>query len=151
MRTLLFMFLLAVAFTGAAQAGDCKATDAVYAIPDTPGFELRLGKATELNAYSDLEAVLTTPTRKMTFSFTASNGYAMNYLVLNGESESAESEETSFRIYGFNKSLDSTELPNASSSPPDYLFVPELGLHLHYGTSEREFIPVAMWRLQPCE
>ncbi|MCA0434480.1 MAG: hypothetical protein LCH46_14610 [Proteobacteria bacterium] len=143
------LMCLALAFTAAsdAKAKDCLGDGAVYRIDGAEGFELRFKKAAEPYAASDLEAVLVTPQRSLTFSMTASNGYSMNYLL---PDEVKEGEEESFRLYGFDETLAAAELPQSGRPAPRYFFTPDLGLALWYAGGQRQYLPAEMWRLQPC-
>ena len=136
---------LILAASPAAEAG-CLTDGATYRIDGAEGFELILQKAAEPSAASDMEATLVTPLLRMEFSLTASNGYSFNYLL---PKVVKEGEEDSFRLYGFDKALKPTELPQSGQSASRYYFTPELGSALWY-SSERQYLPPEMWRLQDC-
>jgi hypothetical protein len=145
MQTVMAAGGLLMVFSAATQAG-CNGLGATYEMTGAQGFSLVLVRAAEPNAYSDLEAVLQTPTRKLNYTFAASNGYSMNYLVEKGPAEDAQ-DEGSFRFYGFDEKLNLTDLPSSKAAAPPLVFVPDLGPKLYYGESTREFLPVGMWRL----
>ena len=139
---LLCIFISSV---GAAQAKSCPAEKAHYSIAGAKGFALSFKKAKEPNAWSDLIAVLKTPTRLLEYSFTASNGYSNNYLV---PLPYDEKDDSTIHFYGFDKNLKITDLPNLGKAAPLQLFIPELGTVLYYGdVDKREFLPTEMWNL----
>jgi hypothetical protein len=141
----------AVLFSTVQAFAACKGLNARYVMDDAKGFELKLQKATEPNAWSDLDAKLTTPTRTIMFNFTASNGYSTTYMVRKDAPANAEDDASSFPFHGFDKKLKVTDLPQSATAAPKTVFTPQLGGFLWYGSEPREFLPIAMWRLQDCK
>jgi hypothetical protein len=152
MRMAAVLATLALLPLPAAQAASCKGLNARYTVPGAKGFELKLEKAKETRAWSDLDVTVKTPSHAFRFSLTASNGYSYNYLVQEDPKlpSDADSDAGSYRIFLFDKSANILELPNAKSKAPAMIFVPDLGGALYYGSETREFVPTAMWRLKGC-
>jgi hypothetical protein len=146
MRFAIFAFAI-ICLSGIANAKTCLADHAIYHMEDAKGFALTFVKAKEPSAYSALDAVVTTPTRKLEFSFTASNGYSFNYLV---PKWNGVPEDSSFHIFIFDNKMKTLDLPQTQKSAPPFLLTPELGTFLWYGEEPREFLPANIWRLQPC-
>lgn len=135
-------------------AADCTGANARYAMTGADGFSLTLAPRPEPRAWSDLDVLLKTPTRQFRFGLTASNGYSYNYAVqeeppLPGGDDVA-SGDASQRIYFFDGKMDVTDLPQGKSPAPAMIFLPDFGGALWYGSDPREFLPIAMWRLQGC-
>jgi hypothetical protein len=88
------------------------------------------------------------------FTFAASNGYSTQYLVpvLDKPSEDGEEAE-GLDFYMFNARLEPVELPQRGENAPDYLFAPELGKALWYGSMNdgaRVMLETGMWRRSEC-
>jgi hypothetical protein len=147
MRMALMLLASLAALSAPAFSGDCPADGATYQIGKEPGFTFSLAKSAEQANASDLSATLKTPTRHWDFDFTASNGYSFNYLL---PRQVSEAEEDGYRIYFWDEAFQPLDIPQSSGKAPAYVFAPEIGLSLWYGVGEREFLPIAMWRLQPC-
>lgn len=49
----------------AAQAASCKGLNARYTVPGAKGFELKLEKAKETRAWSDLDVTVKTPSQRL--------------------------------------------------------------------------------------
>lgn len=143
------------ALAGAPMGGaPCPAAGARYLIEGGDGFELRLETAKEPMAWSDLDVFVKSPTRNLRFSLTASNGYSFNYAVLEDPATpvaaDGEDDRPSFHLFPFDHRMNLLELPQGKSPAPKYIFMPDLGSHLWHGSEPREFVPIGMWRLQPC-
>jgi hypothetical protein len=155
MRNALMFPTLILLAAAPAVAAPCPAAGARYLIEGGEGFELRLERAKEPMAWSDLDVFVTSPTRKLRFSLTASNGYSFNYAVLEDPATpvaaDGEDNRPSFHLFPFDAKMNVLNLPQAKDAAPDFLFMPDLGSHLWYGSEPREFVPIAMWRLKDCE
>lgn len=130
-------------------AADCTIEKATYTQPNAEGFSLTFRPATEPNAWSDLEATLTTPTREFKFSMTASNGYSFNYLVPTWK---GAPEDTDFHLFLYGKDFATLELPNKGKPAPVAILAPDLGPLLYYSEAMKvqEYIPPEMWRITKC-
>ena len=88
------------------------------------------------------------------FTFAASNGYSTQYLVPVLDKPAEDGEGTDgLDFYMFNARLEPVELPNPGETAPDYLFVPELGKTLWYGSMNdgaRVMLETGMWRRAEC-
>jgi hypothetical protein len=148
MRFVIFASLV-LCVSGAAEAKSklCLADHAVYQMDDAKGFTIKFVNAKEPTAYSQLDAILTTPTRSFAFSFTASNGYSFNYLVPRWKDAAADAD---FHLFLFDNKMKTLELPQMGKAAPPFLLTPELGTFLWYGEEPREFLPANMWHLQGC-
>lgn len=143
--------LLAI-LSAPAFAADCSIDKAVYTVknPDAEGFSLTFRPAVEPNAWSDLQATLTTPSREYKFSLTASNGYSYNYLV---PAWKDAPEDADFHLFLFDKDLAVLDLPAKGKPAAHAILTPELGSWLYYGAEgeTRDFLPVGMWTLAKCD
>ena len=146
MRVAIFAFVI-ICLSGAAEAKTCLADHAVYHMDDGKGFTLKFVKAKEPTAYSALDAIVTSPKRKLEFSFTASNGYSFNYLVPRWKDAPADAD---FHIFIFDSKMKTLDLPQSGKAAPPFLLTPELGSFFWYGQEPREFLPANVWRLQTC-
>lgn len=153
-KALMLVSLATLAAAAPAAAATCTGAGAHYTIAGGDGFELILEKAKEPMAWSDLDVFLKTPTRTFRYSLTASNGYSYNYLVQEDPrlpaSEDDGSDAGSYRVFLFSKDMAVLDLPQAAAPAPDFIFIPDLGGALWYGSEPREFLPTAMWRLKDC-
>lgn len=131
-------------------AADCTIEKATYTQPNAEGFSLIFRPAAEPNAWSDLEAILKTPTREFKFSMTASNGYAFNYLV---PSWKDAPEDTEFHLFLYGQDFATLELPNKGKPAPTAILAPDLGPLLYYSEAMKvqEYIPPEMWRMTSCD
>lgn len=152
-KALMFAALAQLAATSAL-AAPCTGSNARYALAGADGFSLTLTPRAEPMAWSDLDVVVKTPTRQFRFSLTASNGYSYNYAVQEDPAPPAESDDSgddaSQRIYFFSAKAEVLDLPQGKAPAPDMIFLPDFGGALWYGTEPREFLPIAMWRLEGC-
>jgi hypothetical protein len=156
-KALMFAALahLATLAASPALAASCTGSNARYVMPGADGFTLTLTPRAEPLAWSDLDVVLKTPTRRFLFSLTASNGYSYNYAVQEEPAPPPEADDSgdddSQRIYFFNAKMDVLDLPQGKNPAPDMVFLPDFGGALWYGGFDpREFLPIAMWRLEGC-
>ena len=150
MRGVCFTLLIAMGFSPTAFAKPCNGVNAKYEIDGAVGFELKFVAAKDPMAWSDLEAELTTPLRKFTYSLTASNGYSINYLVRKEPQQDSTQDEQSYAIHGFDENLGTVGLPQTTKPAPKFILTPEIGSSLWYGQEQREYLPLAMWRLKSC-
>ncbi|NMD07238.1 MAG: hypothetical protein GYA66_04590 [Phyllobacteriaceae bacterium] len=160
MRNAVMFFTLILLAPSPALAGaplggaPCPADGARYLIDGGEGFELRLEKAKEPMAWSDLDVFVSSPTHKLRFSLTASNGYSFNYAVLEEPATpvaaDGEDNRPSYHLFPFDAHMAPASLPQGKEAAPAYIFMPDLGSHFWYGSEPREFVPIAMWKLQPC-
>jgi hypothetical protein len=153
-NALMSLTLILLAASPAMAASPCPAAGARYLVDGGDGFELRLEPAKEPMAWSDLDVFVTSPTKKLRFSLTASNGYSFNYAVLEGPATpvaaDGEDNRPSYHLFPFDGGMKLLDLPQGKSPAPDFIFMPDLGSHFWYGSEPREFVPIGMWRLQPC-
>jgi hypothetical protein len=151
MRRIKLAMLLLLFCATSTFAAPCKGLNAAYVMKDAEGFSFKLVKAKEALAWSDLEAVLTTPTRRIEFTFTASNGYSINYMVRKEASVAPDDNESSYPFNSFDVNLNILDLPQSTNAAPVTIFAPELGSMLWYGNEAREYLPIGMWRLKSCK
>ncbi len=136
--------------------GLCAIENATYRlVGKDQGETLRFVDDPKLARQSALSAVLrSAETRKAyKFTFAASNGYSTQYLVPVVEAKEGEEGPDGLGFYMFDAQLNPVELPNPGEAAPDYLFVPDLGKTLWYGSmndGKREFIETGMWRRTEC-
>jgi hypothetical protein len=131
-------------------AAACSIEQAVYRIDGAAGFQITFRKAETLTAWSDLDAILTTPSRELVLGMTASNGYPEEFLVLEDPDGTGPADAGSFRFFSFDKGLQPQGLPSSDHVAPDYLLIPDLGSYLFYYSGQQEFLPTGMWRRQGC-
>jgi hypothetical protein len=89
----------------------------------------------------------------MKFTFAASNGYSTQYLVPVMEKDPSGESGDGLGIYMFNARLEPVDLPNPGERAPDYVFVPDLGKTLWYGSmngGRRIHLETGMWRRAEC-
>ena len=156
MRTILILLLTTTSL--AAAPDTCAIEKSVYRLKTTPdAATLRFPKAAKPNAWSLLGAELVSAGtgRTYTFSYTASNGYSTEYL----ERESpkpARKDEPGHPIYFFTADLTAVRLPQPGEPAPRYLFLPDLGKRLYYGSptadpkAKREDLATELWILTEC-
>lgn len=161
MRTVLVLALLAMAASTAAAPtslprGLCAIENATYRlVGETTGATLRFLDDPKLARQSALSAVLRSAETQKTYKFTfaASNGYSTQYLVpVQGKPEEDGSGD-GLAFYMFNALLEPVDLPNPGETAPDYLFVPDMGKTLWYGSmneGKREALETGMWRRAEC-
>lgn len=153
-KALMLATLASLALLAPTAANACSGNVVHYTMDGAEGFELRLEKAKVPLAWSDFDLFLKTPTRVFRYSLTASNGYSYNYIAQEEPALPAEAveegEDHSYRIYLFDAKMNVGDLPQTGNPAPDFIFIPDLGGALYYGSEPREFLPIAMWRLKDC-
>lgn len=146
MKIIAASFGVVVALGGPALS--CNAEKATYRHMEDKNFTISFAKQKQPKAWSDIQATLHTPSRKLDFEFTASNGYEVQSMVLLTKSVKQDHD---IAISFFNKSLKSLGLPESGELAPHYLFAAELGLWLYYaGLDPQDYIPPGMWKLEKC-
>jgi hypothetical protein len=136
---------------GAAQAA-CPAERAGYALDGDPDHRLDLDLAPHPNAWSALRLTLTTRSGPRHFTFTASNGYSLTYLVPDPPAagiDEADGSRPPLEVYVFDRGLKLLDLPQPGAPAPAFLFAPGLGPLLWYGAG-REELPLGIWRFAGC-
>lgn len=159
MRIALFALMAAssaVAAPTSLPRGLCAIENATYRlVGQDDGATLRFVNDPKLARQSPLSAVLRFVETKKTYKFTfaASNGYSTQYLVPVVGGPEGEGEPDGLGFYMFDARLNPVDLPNPGETAPDYLFVPELGKTLWYGSmneGKRESLDTGMWRRAEC-
>ena len=126
----------------------CNAEKASYHHMEDKSFSILFSKQKNPKAWSDIQATLHVPSRKLDFEFTASNGYEVLSMVL----LTKDIEQNTVIAIGFlDKNLKSLGLPESGQAAAEYLYAPELGPWLWYaGLEPREYIPPGLWKLEKC-
>lgn len=129
-------------------AHSCTAEKASYRHMEDQSFSISFSKQANPKAWSDIQASLHMPSRKLDFEFTASNGYEVLSMVL----LTKDIEQNTVIAIGFlDKNLKSLRLPESGQAAAEYLYAPELGPWLWYADLEpREYIPPGLWKLDKC-
>ncbi len=129
-------------------AHSCTAEKASYRHMEDQSFSISFSKQANPKAWSDIQASLHMPSRKLDFEFTASNGYEVLSMVV--LTQGIEQENT-IAVGFLNKDLKSQGLPQSGSPAAEYLYAPELGPWLWYADLQpREYIPPGLWKLDKC-
>lgn len=158
MRRIVLAASALVLLNGAAGAA-CLARDAVYAIaaPERDAGEARLAPLEHPQTYSDLGLVISDPAngRSWRFTFTASNGYSMNYILPDPPDEIAFPNALHVFFFREDKAgrLVPVDIPQAGDVAPDALFMPELAVSLWYETSgekNRTALRTGLWYRSSC-
>lgn len=151
-----FLASSAIAAPTSLPRGLCAIENATYRLVGQEyGAALRFVDEPKLARQSALSAVLRSAETKKTYKFTfaASNGYSTQYLVPVVDKPDGEEAADGLGFYMFDAQLKPVELPSPGETAPDYLFVPELGKTLWYGSmneGKREFLETGMWRRAEC-
>jgi hypothetical protein len=152
-KALMFAALAQLAATPAL-AATCTGSNARYAMAGADGFSLTLTPRAEPLAWSDLDVVVKTPTRQfrsasrpptvtpITTPYRKTLPRRPNLMTAGTTHPSASTSST--------RKMDVLDLPQSKAPAPDMIFLPDFGGALWYGTEPREFLPIAMWRLQGC-
>ena len=126
----------------------CDAEHATYQHLENKNFTIAFSKLKHPKAWSNIQATLKTPARKLDFEFTASNGYEVLSMVLltKGIEQSRD-----LSINFLDKNLKALHLPEAGKPAPTYLVAPDLGVWLYYaGLNPQDYIPPGIWKLDKC-
>ena len=126
----------------------CDAEHATYRHLEDKSFTISFSKQKHPKAWSNIQATLKTPARKLDFEFTASNGYEVLSMVLltKGIEQSRD-----ISINFLDKNLKSLHLPEAGKPAAEFLVAPELGVWLYYsGLDPQDYIPPGVWKLDTC-
>jgi hypothetical protein len=136
--------------------GLCKIEDATYRLIDHEGdgaltflADPKLARQSDLSAMLKLSGVRT----PLKFTFAASNGYSTQYLVPVSAKPDGDAGGDGLAFYMFDAKLRPVELPSPGQTAPDYLFVPDLGKTLWYGSTDgarRIHLETGMWRRAEC-
>jgi hypothetical protein len=146
MRAALAALLLAFSI-GSSHAA-CTAENAVYKHIVDETFSMSLSKQNNPKAWSNIQTTLQTPSRRLDFEFTTSNGYEMQYLVLLTK---GVDQKRDIVVSFLDTNLKSQMLPQAGEPAPEYIFTPDLGLWLYYSKLEpQDYIPPGMWKFSSC-
>jgi hypothetical protein len=152
--------LIAVLLTAAAPTalprGTCAIENASYRlVGEDHGAQLRFVDDPKLARQSALSAVLKLNDVKapLKFTFAASNGYSTQYLVPVVDKGPDDEDGEGLGFYMFNAGLEPVDLPSPGETAPDYVFVPDLGKTLWYGSmngGQRIHLETGMWRRAEC-
>jgi hypothetical protein len=145
-RSILSSILL-LSLAASARAA-CKAEHAIYKHMEDANFSIIFSLQPQPKSWSNILATLQTPSRKLDFEFTESNGYGMQYLVL--VSKGAE-QNIDINVNLFDNDLKAQLLPQAGEQAPEFIIAPVLGQWLYYSKLEpQEFIPQGIWKFSSC-
>lgn len=127
----------------------CDAEHATYHHLEDKSFTISFTKQKHPKSWSNIQATLKTPSRKLDFEFTASNGYEIQSMVLLTKGIEQDRE---IAILFLDKNLKPLHLPEAGEPAAAYIVAPELGLWLYYsGLNPQVYIPPGIWKLDRCE
>lgn len=142
------------------EADECPAKGAVYTIEDPetgePAAHARLFEREHPGAWSGLGLEVTdiATSRSWSFSFTASNGYSVDYLVPDeGVEGLEEASQVVFLARQADGRLRRAPIPQTHDPAPEAFLVPRLGVEIWYGTSvssDRSYLPLDVWHRTGC-
>ena len=147
MKQILLVGVIVCSSTFSAFAA-CPASKANYQSLEDKTFTITFSEQKKPKSWSNVQATLHTPKRKLDFEFTASNGYEVQSMVL---LTTGLKQDHDIDIKFLDKNLKLLSLPQSSDAAPAYIFAPNLGLWVWYsGLEPQEFVPAGIWKFDSC-